>query len=70
MKKKLKTGNAKYTSHQIQNEMLDTLAEMVRFTIISEVKESQVYALSAESSESQQLKNKTSVSLAKQEGVL
>lgn len=45
VKKKLKTSNAKYTSHQIQNEMLDTLAEMVRSTLISKVKESQVFAL-------------------------
>lgn len=35
VKKKLKTGNAKYTSHQIQNEMLDTLAELVRSTMWS-----------------------------------
>ena len=40
--------NAKYTSHQIQNEVLDTLAEMVRSTIIKEVKESQVFALMAD----------------------
>ena len=36
--------NAKYTSHQIQNEVLDKLAEMVRSTIIRE-KESQFFAV-------------------------
>ena len=40
--------NAKYTSHQIQNEVLDKLAEMVRSTIIKEMKESQVFALMAD----------------------
>lgn len=48
VKKKLKTSNAKYTTHQIQNEMFDTLAEMVCSTIISELKESQVFALMAD----------------------
>lgn len=40
--------NAKYTSHQIQNEILDTLAEMIRSSIINEVKESEVFALTAD----------------------
>lgn len=40
--------NAKYTSHQIQNEILDTLAEMVRSSIINEVKESEVFSLMAD----------------------
>lgn len=40
--------NAKYTSHQVQNEVLDILAEMVRSTIIKEVKDSQVFALLAD----------------------
>lgn len=61
VKKKLKTGNAKYTSHQIQNEMLDTLAEMVHSTIISEVKESQVFALMAD--ETRDVKKKAHISL-------
>lgn len=61
VRKKLKTGNAKYTSHQIQNEMLDTLAEMVRSTIISEVKESQVFALMAD--ETKDAKKKEQISL-------
>ncbi len=49
VKKKI-TGarNAKYTSHQIQNEVLDVLAEMVRSTIINEVKESEVFSLLAD----------------------
>lgn len=46
VKKKLNgVRNAKYTSHQIQNEVLDVLAEMVRSTIINEVKESEVLLL-------------------------
>lgn len=34
--------NAKYTSHQIQNEILQGLAEMVQSEIIKEVKENEV----------------------------
>lgn len=34
VKKKLKTGNAKYTSHQILNEMLDTIAEIMHSTTV------------------------------------
>jgi hypothetical protein len=37
-------GNDRYTSHQILNKVLDTLAEMVRSTIIRE-KESQFFAV-------------------------
>lgn len=46
VKKKL-TGpcSAKYTNHQIQNEILDTLAEMVRSSIINEVQESGVFSV-------------------------
>ena len=38
-------GNAKYTSHQIQNEILEGLAEMVRSEIIREVKEGEVFSV-------------------------
>lgn len=49
VKKKLSgIQNAKYTSHQIQNEVLDILAEMVRSIIIKEVKDSQVFSLLAD----------------------
>lgn len=41
--------------------MLDTLAEMVRFTIISEVKESRVFALMAD--ETKDVKKKEHISL-------
>lgn len=61
--KKKMTGprNAKYTSHQIQNEILDTLAEMVRASIINEVKESEVFSLMAD--ETKDLKKKEQISL-------
>ena len=60
--KKKMTGprNAKYTSHQIQNEILDTLAEMVRASIINEVKESEVFSLMAD--ETKDLKKKEQIS--------
>ena len=38
-------GNAKYTSHQIQNKVLEGLAEMVQSKIIREVKESEVFSV-------------------------
>lgn len=61
VKKKL-TGspNAKYTSHQIQNEILDTLAEMVRSSIINEVKESGVFSIMAD--ETKDTKKKEQIS--------
>ncbi len=41
--KKLKAvGNAKYTSN-IQNEILECLSDMVRESIISEVKENKIF---------------------------
>ena len=49
-------GNAKYTSHQIQNEILEGLAEMVRSEIIREVKESEVISVIAD--ETKDLKKK------------
>lgn len=61
VKKKL-TGsrNAKYTSHQIQNEILDTLAEMVRSSIINEVKESGVFSIMSD--ETKDTKKKEQIS--------
>ncbi len=61
VKKKL-TGphNAKYTSHQIQNKILDTLAEMVRSSIINEVKESGVFSIMAD--ETKDTKKKEQIS--------
>lgn len=55
------SGNAKYTSHQIQNEMLQTLAEMVQKQIIAEVKESEVFSVMAD--ETKDLKKKEQMSL-------
>lgn len=49
-------GNAKYTSHQIQNEVLEGLAEMVQSEIIREVKESEVFSVIAD--ETKDLKKK------------
>lgn len=62
VKKKLAgPQNAKYTSHHIQNEILDTLAEMVRVSIINEVKESEVFAIMAD--ETKDTKKKEQISL-------
>jgi hypothetical protein len=49
-------GNAKYTSHQIQNEVLEGLAEMVRSEIIREEKENEVFSVIAD--ETKDLKKK------------
>ena len=38
-------GNAKYTSHEIQNNVLEGLAEMVQSEIMREVKESEVFSV-------------------------
>ncbi|KAL0970564.1 hypothetical protein UPYG_G00243790, partial [Umbra pygmaea] len=38
-------GNAKYTSKNIQNEILEMLAEMVQLDIIKEVKQSEVFSI-------------------------
>ncbi|XP_076330907.1 zinc finger MYM-type protein 1-like [Tachypleus tridentatus] len=46
VKKKLSgPGNAKYTHHDIQNELLDILAEMIRKDISKEVMEAEHFAL-------------------------
>ena len=41
-------GNGKYTSHQIQNNVLEGLAEKVQSEIIREVKESYVFGVIAD----------------------
>lgn len=43
VKRKMEHSNAKYTSHHIQNEILEVLAEMVRKDIVEEVKQSRVF---------------------------
>ena len=48
-------GNAKYTSHQIQNEVLEGLAETVQ-SEIREVKECEVFSVIAD--ETKDLKKK------------
>lgn len=54
-------GNAKYTSHQIQNEILQGLAEMVQREIIDEVKQSEVFSVLAD--ETKDLQKKEQISL-------
>lgn len=56
-KKKKAVGNAKYTSNTIQNEILECLSDMVRDTIISEVKQSEVFSVIAD--ETKDLKKKS-----------
>jgi hypothetical protein len=53
--------NAKYTSHHIQNEILDTLAEIRSSSIINEVKEGKVFSLMAD--ETKDLKKREQISL-------
>ncbi|XP_019905690.2 zinc finger MYM-type protein 1 isoform X1 [Esox lucius] len=53
--------NSKYTSHEIQNEVLDTLAEMVRSSIIKEVQESKFFSILVD--EMTDMKKKDQVSL-------
>lgn len=62
IKKRLNaSGNAKYTSPQIQNEVLEGLAGMVQSEIISEVKESEVFSVIVD--ETKDLKKKEQISL-------
>lgn len=44
-RKMTKQCKATYTSHRIQNEILDCLAEIVRLSIIKEVKESESFSI-------------------------
>ena len=50
-------GNAKYTRHQIQNEVLEGLAQMVQSEIIREVKESEVFRVIADETKERKKKN-------------
>ncbi len=60
--KKLKAvGNAKYTSNTIQNEILECLSDMVRESIISEVKENKYFSIILD--ETRDLKKKEQLSL-------
>lgn len=56
-------GNAKYTSHQIQNEMLQVLANMVQKQIVAEVKESEVFSVLADETKDLQKKEQMSLVL-------
>lgn len=61
IKKRLKGHhNAKYTSKNIQNEILETLAEMVQQQIINEVKQSQVFSVIADETKDLQKKEQMS----------
>lgn len=53
-------GNAKYTSKNIQNEILETLAEMVHLDIIKEVKQSEVFSIIADETKDLQKKEQMS----------
>ncbi len=62
IEKKLKAvGNAKYTSNTIQNEILECLSDMVRKSIISEVKENKYLSIIVD--ETRDLKKKEQLSL-------
>ncbi len=54
-------GNAKYTSNTIQNEILECLSDMVRESIISEVKENKYFSIIVD--ETRDLKKKEQLSL-------
>lgn len=61
VKWKMEHSNAKYTSHHIQNEILEVLAEMVRKDIVEEVKQSGVFSILAD--ETKDLKKQEQMSL-------
>lgn len=64
IQKRLETcRNAKYTSHQIQNEILQGLAEMVESEIITEVKEHKVFSVIADETKDLQKKEQMSIVL-------
>ena len=60
-KKMNASGNAKYLSNTIQNEILECLSDMVRESIIQEVKESEVFSVIAD--ETKDLKKSEQLSL-------
>lgn len=55
-------GNAKYISNTIQNEILECLSDMVRDTIISEVKQSEVFSVIADETKDLKKKRATVIS--------
>lgn len=55
------SGNAKYLSNTIQNEILECLSDMVRESIIQEVKDSEVFSVIAD--ETKDLKKSEPLSL-------
>lgn len=57
VKQKMGHGNAKYTNHNIQNEILEVLAEMVRKYIDEEVKQSGAFSILVD--ETKDLKNRS-----------
>ncbi|XP_056453653.1 zinc finger MYM-type protein 1-like isoform X2 [Gadus chalcogrammus] len=62
--KKMKaTGNAKYTSNTIQNEILQCLTSMVQDSIVKEVKESEVFSIIADETKDLQKKEQLSLVL-------
>uniref|UniRef100_A0A3B4VHH5 DUF4371 domain-containing protein n=1 Tax=Seriola dumerili TaxID=41447 RepID=A0A3B4VHH5_SERDU len=61
VKWKMEHSNAKYTSHSIQNEILEVLTEMVRNDIVEEVKQSQAFSILAD--ETKDLKKEEQISL-------
>ena len=62
--KKMKaTGNAKYTSNTIQNEILQCLASMVQDSIVKEMKESEVFSIIADETKDLQKKEQLSLVL-------
>lgn len=60
-KKRNASGNAKYLSNTIQNEILECLSDMVRESIIQEVKDSEVFSVIAD--ETKDLKKSEQLSL-------
>ncbi|KAM3620053.1 uncharacterized protein V6R79_017566 [Siganus canaliculatus] len=61
VKQKMGHSNAKYTSHNIQNEILEVLAEMVRKDIVEEVKQSWAFSILVD--ETKDLKKQEQISL-------
>lgn len=61
VKRKMEHSNAKYTSHMIQHEILEVLAEMVRKEIIEEVKQSGAFSILAD--ETKDLQKQEQISL-------
>lgn len=61
VKKNMSCGNSKYTSNTTQKEIIECLAEMVRSSIIQEVKESGAFSVLAD--ETKDIKKTEQISL-------